>query len=153
MSKIVTYISVIFGVLFSIAIIVALDYIISPYINIPQPKPIIENTVKDSSISFTDTFIIALAKVESNNNPKAFNKKTNAAGLLQITPIYVREINKYNKKQYTLNDRFDSIKNIEMFKLFNQIHNPSFDVERAIFLHNPKAGNNYRLAILKQIKI
>ena len=78
MSKIVTYISVIFGVLFSIAIIVVLDYIISPYINIPQPKPIIENIVKDSSISFTDTFIIALAKVESNNNPKAFNKKTNA---------------------------------------------------------------------------
>lgn len=114
--------------------------------------------VKDTTITkhtkdFSDSFILALAKIESNNNPKVHNKKTDAAGLLQITPIYVKEINKYSKIQYSLEDRFDSIKSIEMFKCFNQIHNPSFDIERAIFLHNPKAGNKYRLAILNKIKI
>ena len=114
--------------------------------------------VKDTTIikhtkDFSDSFILALAKIESNNNPKAHNKKTDAAGLLQITPIYVKEVNIYSKIQYTLEDRFDSIKSIEMFKCFNQIHNPSLDIERAIFLHNPKAGNKYRLAVLNKIKI
>lgn len=97
-----------------------------------------------------DKLIISLAKIESNNNPKAHNKKTDAAGLLQITPIYLKEVNKYTFNKYSLNDRFDSLKNIEMFKIFNRIHNPSFDIETAIFLHNPKAGNSYLKKVLYQ---
>ena len=38
-----------------------------------------------------DSFLNALAKVESSNNPKAINKKENALGVYQIRPAYFQD--------------------------------------------------------------
>lgn len=54
--------------------------------------------------------MVALAQIESSGNPKAFNKKTKATGLFQITPICLKDFNKQNKKRYTLKQMFDEDK-------------------------------------------
>lgn len=51
----------------------------------------------------------AVSFVESSNNPKAFNKKSKARGLYQITPIVLKEWNNYNPDEnYDKEDLFDS---------------------------------------------
>lgn len=153
MNKITIIFIATFFIVVIIWMVLILSGIVSQHIPVEEESSKIPTSPITDDVTFDDSFILALAKVESNNNPKAHNKKTDAAGLLQITPIYIKEINKYSIYQFSLEDRFDSLKSIQMFKIFNRIHNPSFDIERAIFLHNPKAGNKYRLAILNKIKI
>ena len=63
--------------------------------------------------------INAIAIVESNNNPRAMGGG-GSVGLLQITPILVRDCNKILAKQnstkrYTLADRYNPEKSKEMF--------------------------------------
>lgn len=67
-------------------------------------------------------------------------------GVLQITPIAVRECNNILKrrgseKRYTLEDRFDIDKSKEMFYLIQSKYNPTNDIEKAIRLWN--GGPNY----------
>lgn len=81
--------------------------------------------------------IQAIAKVESNYNPKAFNKKGNCAGYLQITPILVKQCNIILKeKRYKIKDRFDKDKSIEMFYIIQKYYNPENNIEKAIRLWN-----------------
>ena len=54
--------------------------------------------------------IEAIIKVESNGNPNARNGNGKCVGILQITPVLVKECNNILKgmksaKRYTLNDR------------------------------------------------
>ena len=93
---------------------------------------------------------LAIINVESNFNKDVHRKQTNAAGLLQITPIYVEEVNKYSNYKFTLEDRFDINKSIAMFIIFNKKHNPTLNIDRAIYLHNPKADPSYKKTILTQ---
>ena len=48
-----------------------------------------------------------IAQIESNNNPTAYNPKTQAVGLYQITPICLKEYNSYHKTKYTKKDLFN----------------------------------------------
>ena len=89
--------------------------------------------------------IEAIAKVESGNNPKAIGKG-GAVGLLQITPILVKECNlilqsKKILKKYYLKDRLNREKSIEMFYLIQEKYNPSGNIEKAIRVWN--GGPNY----------
>lgn len=45
--------------------------------------------------------------IESSGNTLAYNKRSGARGLYQITPIVVREFNSYNGTRYTNEDMFD----------------------------------------------
>jgi hypothetical protein len=57
----------------------------------------------------------AIAQVESNNNPRAYNPSAGDAGILQITPIFVDDLNRiHGKIIYTYNDRWDVEKSKEM---------------------------------------
>lgn len=81
--------------------------------------------------------IEAIAQVESERNPLAVSKNGRYVGYLQISEILVRECNSiagYNK--YTLADRKNRQKSIDMFIDFMERHNPSGDMERAIRLWN-----------------
>ena len=65
----------------------------------------------------------AMVWVESKGDPNAFAKREDAAGVLQIRPIMVNEVNRIlniNKDDrfYTLNDRWNEEKSIEMFYVF-----------------------------------
>ena len=65
-----------------------------------------------------DTLLNAVMAVESNFDSMAYNAKENAAGVLQIRPIMVREVNRLlGEDKYTLKDRWNKAKSIEMFNI------------------------------------
>ena len=95
-----------------------------------------------------DLLIKSIATIESNNNSKARNPKGDCCGLLQITPILVKEVNRICKfkklnKHYTLSDRFNAAKSKEIFGIFQDLYNPSHNIEKAIRMWN--GGPNYSI--------
>ena len=65
------------------------------------------------------TLIWAIGMVESNYNPKAYNASEDAVGILQIRPIYVRDVNRIlGERRYSLADRWDAKKSIEMTGIY-----------------------------------
>ena len=79
-----------------------------------QIKPIVRDL---------EDLIEAMVWVESKGDPKAFARRENAAGVLQIRPIMVNEVNrilniKKDDRFYTLDDRWNEEKSIEMFYVF-----------------------------------
>lgn len=93
----------------------------------------------------------AIVEIESNGNPSAFNERTNAAGILQITPIFVEEVKRLSGINYTLEDRFDITKSVEMYYIYQAHKNPDKDINKAIYLHNPRGGKQYKNKILEQL--
>jgi len=76
--------------------------------------------------------IAAIIHQESNGDPKAFNKKEQAVGILQIRPIMVEEVNRLIKNnKYSLSDRWNEDKSLAMFIDYNNIVNPNWDPEQA----------------------
>ena len=113
-------------------------------IELPTPKLKVE-------LSEWDFFLKALIKVESNGNQYAVGTK-NDVGILQITPIYVKEANRLQKDvTYTLEDRKSIEKSLEMFNIIQNYYNPNKDIDKAIKLHNPRAGKIYADKIKKEI--
>ena len=90
-----------------------------------------------------DPVINAIIQVESEGNPKAVGG--NSAGILQITPILVKQCNiilktKKSSKRYTMNDRFSVAKSKEMFILIQEYYNKERNLEKAIRLWNGGPG-------------
>lgn len=129
-----------------ISVLCFLCFTSSDYIQYVKLDPIeLENTKWKK-------FIEALIYVESGGDPYAVGK-TNDAGVLQITPIYVEEVNRIlGKNTFTLEDRFDTRRSLEMFDIYQQYYNPDRDIEKAIHLHNPGAGSWYKECVLKAMK-
>ena len=70
-------------------------------------------------------------------------------GLLQISPVLVRECNNILKargesKRYTLKDRYNAKKSREMFAIIQSHHNPSNSIERAIRIWKGGIGYSIR---------
>ncbi len=85
--------------------------------------------------------IDAIISVESEGKADAVDKSGKSCGILQITPVMVKDCNrilklKDSKKRYTLKDRFSVTKSKEMFRLYQSFYNPSCNVEYAIRLWN-----------------
>ena len=90
--------------------------------------------------------IDAIIEVESEGNAKAVDKSGKSCGIMQITPILVKECNrilelKKSNKRYTMSDRFSVKKSKEMFLLYQSFYNPKNSVELAIRSWN--GGMNY----------
>jgi len=49
-----------------------------------------------------------IATIESNNNPRAYNKRTQATGMYQITPICLKDYNLMHKRRFTLEQMYIS---------------------------------------------
>ena len=84
-----------------------------------------------------ESVINAIIQVESKGNPKAYNKAGDCVGVLQITPVLVKECNNILKsqksaKRYTLQDRWNAEKSKEMFVIIQEKHNPEHNIEKAI---------------------
>ncbi len=56
----------------------------------------------------------AIAQIESSNNPRAYNQRSKARGLCQITPVCLKEYNNYHTVKYTLDDLFNAHINIQI---------------------------------------
>ena len=94
-----------------------------------QKKPLL--TTNKTTKSLVDALIL----VESAGNERAFNKKENACGCLQIRPIMVREVNRILRKQkseqrFTKEDRWDCGKSKEMFYIWARYHHNFSDDEK-----------------------
>ena len=103
----------------------------------------------------------AIILVESEGNPNAVSG--NSVGVMQITPILVRECNNILKargseKRYTLSDRYNVEKSKEMFLLIQSEHNKQNNVEKAIRSWNGgprysmRATNGYYQKVLRRMK-
>ena len=103
----------------------------------------------------------AIIQVESEGNPRAVSG--NSVGVMQITPVLVKECNDILKKQksnkrYTLDDRYSVEKSKEMFLLIQKYFNPENNVEKAIrswnggIKYSVKATNKYYQKVLARMK-
>lgn len=65
--------------------------------------------------------IAAIIQVESSGNDRAIGDKGTAVGPLQIRPILVDDVNRIvGEKRFTLTDRTDRAKSIEMFRIYSR---------------------------------
>lgn len=100
-----------------------------------------------------DIFVEALIQVESEGKADAVGK-TNDVGILQITPIYVKDVNRIlGEEKYDLSCRTDTEKSLEMFEILQGHYNPSKSIDKAIKLHNPRAGQSYRIKIMNKMEL
>lgn len=93
---------------------------------------------QNTSVNYS-RLITAIGTVESKLNDKAVNGVY--AGFLQISKVTVKDCNRINKikgvsKRYTLQDRFNRQKSIEMFHVIQGFYNPKGDLHYAILLWN-----------------
>ena len=51
-----------------------------------------------------------LCAVESEFDSLAYNNTADAAGIIQIRPIYVEDVNRIQGTEYTLEDRYSPVK-------------------------------------------
>lgn len=91
---------------------------------------------------------MAIAFTESRFDPDAVGK-AHDSGILQLTPIYVAEVNRVAGTDYTLEDAFEIEKALEIFETMQAVKNPTKDIETAIHYHN-KAGY-YRSTVLRNM--
>lgn len=80
-------------------------------------------------------FTMALMKVESDYDSTAVSNK-GAKGYFQITPIYVKEVNRIHNTNYTMKDVFSLDSAYQIFDLMQQAHNKNYDMDKALTLHN-----------------
>ena len=95
--------------------------------------------IEKQFVPLTDFELIELAIIwqESKGNPNPKHSDGESEGILQITPIYVDEVNRIlGKSKYTLYDRKNPLKSHEMFLVVQNYHNPEKDVKKAVILHN-----------------
>ena len=98
-----------------------------------------------------EVFVRALIHVESSGD-STVTGPTGDAGIFQITPVYVADVNRIlGEKRFTLDDRFSAVQSRKMFDIFQRHYNPSQSISRAIRLHNPGAGEWYGKRIRKEM--
>ena len=142
--KIKEFFSEIWPYLILLTIIIGL----SIYHKSEHQSPIITDTVYINK-KYTDFELVTIAIIwqESKGNSNAVNN--NAVGIFQITPIYVKEVNRilgYNK--FSHRNAFSDTLSHEMFKLVQEYYNKEKSVSKAIKMHNPTAGNWYYNQVL-----
>ena len=103
----------------------------------------------------------AIIQVESEGNPNAVSG--NSVGVMQITPILVKECNdilkkQKSKKRFEMNDRYSVAKSKEMFLLIQSYHNPTNSIEKAIrswnggIKYSVRATNKYYKKVMSRLK-
>lgn len=97
-----------------------------------------------------ETLIEALIFVESSGDPDAIGDGGKAVGVLQIHPSWIDDLRGHGY-DFTLDDRYNREKSIEIFNAYQKIYNPEKSIERAIHLHNPGAGVKYRDRIIENM--
>ena len=102
-------------------------------------------------ISEWETTQLALILTESQMDSLAVGKD-NDLGILQITPIFVDEVNRLvGKEQFTHQDALSPEKSLQMLAIYQEHKNPTHDTDKAIQLHNPKGGYAYARKVKKNI--
>ena len=128
---------------------------------IPTTVSAVNNGSQSSTTFDWSPIMEAIMKVESEGNASAVSG--NSVGVMQITPILVKECNNILKKRksdkrFTMEDRYSVEKSKEMFLLIQSHHNRQNNVEKAIRLWNggPRysktATNSYLQKVMRHLK-
>ena len=109
------------------------------------------------------TLISCQIWAESRGDSLAYNKKEQAAGLLQIRPVMIRGVNNIlreqgNPKRFKLADRWSAEKSKEIWGIVMDARNPEYDIRKACLIWNGrgKAGTGskrYYSIVQKQYKL
>lgn len=111
---------------------------------------IVERTVLLKDTGNWNAFISALSFVESGNSPTKVGSN-NDVGMLQITPIMVREANRIvGNNKYKLSDRTNIDKSVELFNVVQAHHNPNKDLNLALKIWNSKAPLSYHKKVINK---
>lgn len=95
-----------------------------------------------------ELFTQALIWVESKGDSKAVGSKDDV-GVLQITPILLQDCNRIIKNEgFTLEDRLDSLKSVEMFNIIQDHYNPQHDYHLALKIWNGHAPLSYHRKVM-----
>ena len=123
----------------------------------PKPDPVepphwsavelLRNQHKDE-LSEWDKLIMAICWTESKFDPDAIGKNQDS-GIMQITPIFVAEVNRLYGTAYTIADAFDIDKSLELYRLMQAHYNPKNDIETAIRYHN--RSESYKRVVLENL--
>lgn len=106
--------------------------------------PVIIDTVDHWAL-----FTQALIDVESGGNDTIVGEHHDG-GCLQITPIAIKEANRIlGREEYTLSDRFNRARSIEVFNVIQGFYNPDHDLHFALKIHNPRASINYHKKVIE----
>lgn len=117
-----------------------------------NPKVVINNNVAECTLTDWQVMKLAIVKTESEFNPLAVGKSEDW-GIFQITPIYVKEVNRIlGEEKYSHEDAFNPEKSMEMFTIMQNHHNPENDVDKAIASHNPTASSAYSVKVRKNME-
>lgn len=119
-------------------------------------------TTQISNVSNKDTlnnkekewnlFINALVSIESKGRHDAIGTKDDV-GVLQITPICLKQVNNIlGYEKYSLDDRLDSLKSVEMFNIIQDKLNPEHDLHFALKIWNSKAPISYHEKVMNEYK-
>ena len=89
--------------------------------------------------NLNDPLLRAVACYESRFDTLAVNRVSKARGLIQITPIMIREVNKICNilkipNHYTWKDAFNPFKSIEIWYIVQNHKNPAYDLEKACII-------------------
>ena len=108
-------------------------------------------TISAPDLSEWETTQLAFILTESQMDSLAVGK-ANDLGILQITPIFVDEVNRLvGKDLFTHQDALSPEKSLQMLAIYQEHKNPSHDTDKAIQLHNPKGGYAYARKVKKNI--
>lgn len=93
---------------------------------------------------------LAFVKQESNFKHDAVSPCGRWVGCLQISKIMVREANRIvGVDCFNYNDRYDRQGSYAIFRIVQQHHNPSYNIDKAVDIWNPGASKTYRNNIKK----
>jgi hypothetical protein len=101
---------------------------------------------RDEAIYF-DRMLYSFQAVESNFDTKVINS-LGYGGILQIGQEMINEANRIckltgNPAEFTLIDRLDSTKSVQIWYIVQNYWNPSYDLMRACKVWNPLASKEY----------
>ena len=102
--------------------------------------------------SDTDKLIKIIEHIESRHSKNARNGKY--VGILQISPIMVREANRINGyKKYSLSDRNDSLVSTKIFKDIMRHKNRGKSIRKAVIIWHGRDNSNYRKKVIHMFNI
>jgi len=101
------------------------------------PDTFCQGVVKiDIKYSFND-LLDAIAQKESGGDPNAYNESEDAAGLYQIRPIYLTDVNRIlGYPKYKLSDRYNPEKSRDMVAVYLMYYGRRKGLEAMARIHN-----------------
>jgi hypothetical protein len=100
-------------------------------------------TLSASGVSapLKDKLLAAIIQTESRYDAGAVLPSENAVGILQIRPIMIEDVNriliyKKDSRRYTLEDRINPKKSIEIWYIVQRYYNPTYDLRTACLVWN-----------------